>query len=109
MRTGKKRPTFAELLGFKAITGQDTTGNETFTPASVPPQHLREVGRTMTLDDQSPTLKQDLGDNTDPGFVNDPEDDALPEDVEEAQFANSQLDLTEDMPSTTNVKRFVNQ
>lgn len=101
------RPTWRDLLGWKAVTGQDIPGNEA-SPPSENPSRTQMPNRYESLDkfSGSPIYGTDSDD-----FSTEEDDDenAIPDDVDHAAFVNSQLDSTQECPSTLDVNRFVAQ
>lgn len=103
----RMRPTFAEMLGLKSISGRDVTGNRENPPAAVPLRRNAEIARRNTLDDLSEPQMfggQEFESDCDPE-----DDEALIDVHETAAFVNSQLDPTEECPSTLDPNRFTFQ
>lgn len=94
----------ADILGFGSITAGDLTGEKSAPPAF---DRRNNSARIETLDRFNGGAHI-YGDEDIPDFAPDEEDDILPEEVSDAaQHANSQLDPTEECPSTTGVGRLV--
>lgn len=106
----KKRPTWAELLGFSVYTGQDFTRNVKYAPQDVPPR-TKLPGRgnpNESLDRFSPTAQSSDYDGE--WALDDDSDLATPEEITDPVVeANSQRNLVEDCPSTLDPTRFSNQ
>ncbi len=104
----RKKPTFAQLLGFGGvIAGGDFTGNEEFKPSGVPPRtKLPGRGRPEdSFDKFSPEA-----DAFDYDFSEDYDDDAhavLSEEEDRPDvFLDSKTELDKNCPSISNPKRF---
>lgn len=102
----KPRPSIEDLLGWAAITGRDITGNAN-NPLEGAPNRTTMPNRGETLDRFTPVSV--TGENEAAVDDDNDDDDALMDEVEEAQFVNSQLDPVEEHPSSKDPHRFVFQ
>jgi hypothetical protein len=104
----KTRPGPLDLLGWKEITGKDTTGNAAL-PPSQSPDNRTKSREQPSLDQFSPGFEKFAGDPGDYNFSLDDDDLAISDEVEESQFVNSQLDPVAECPSTQDPTRFTHK